>query len=388
MAPTSAPTLLCGGLTLAINSTIDDANYDYFRGNYRREDSYDIADHFWWQSIERAGAKLFYSDIVFHNSWVVQSAEAGEAYWILPEYHSVLHMLQPPLSAQWEYYTGASVFARDVAQISFNCSMSLLPTTDPTRSPSLAPTQPPSGAPTLSPSLAPSTAPTLAPSAAPTTHPTTPAPTNAPSIAPTDAPTSAPTREACEFMQVAVEDVQLREFNGLYDILVNGSNGFPAWTMMNEYGVYVIEKKADGNYWVIQEINVNDTGELTGDDLVSMGNTYNWRPPVYGDWQFWQTRPNPSRAPSAPPTFAPSAQTVPPTLSPSKFPTLEPTIDPTTEPTLSTPDPSNGPTVEPTFMPTIGPSNEPTLEPTPAPINRRRNLLQDPPQGMFAKCNL
>eukprot|EP01084_Bolivina_argentea_P309186 534784_1 len=376
--PTSAPTLLCGGLEVEIEiQPGQNEDYDaYYIGRYRREDDEGKNDKFWWQSINNAGSSIFYSDVIFHNSWVIQST-AAQTYWLYPEYNPYAHWLQPPLYGMWHYYTPLSTFAVDRRNITLKCTYSLLPTPAPSVAPSTTPTQPPTAAPSLAPSLAPSSAPSVSPSTAPTTAPTTPDPTTAPSNAPSSAPTQPPTREACAWMQVRPEDPLLDKYGGLYEEEQGQQNGFAKWVRTDEIGVYKIEKTGSELYWTINFQLKTDGGNssLSIDDVVTMGNAYNWRPPVYGDWRLWQTRPNPTTAPTQP-TFEPTTDpTLEPTLDPTIDPSMDPTVDPTSDPTW---DPTRDPTMEPTDEPSMDPTHDPTVEPTKPTVFPTDSPTQEP----------
>ena len=215
-------------------------------------------------------------------------------------------------------------------------------------------------------------------------------------------------------MEVIADSANISFINGVYEVMSSEINGSPAW----QYGQYIIQKTNDSQYWTIDDQTDGDlSGELSADDLVSMDNNYNWRPPEYSYWQFWNTRPNPTHSPTESPSVAPTAQTLPPTVYPSENPTAdpttEPTMEPTTNPTIPSEAPSKDPTTEPTIEPTSNPTEEPTMEPTSDPTHdpsqeptifvsddptteptleptrapvqgiRRRSLLQnDPPQGI------
>ncbi len=211
--PSNAPTYsplqrFCSSFDLSI---IDDfyfnltniSNDDYFifDGIYNLQNTL-INGYSWWKHKENPGTKIFYSSVIYHKSWVIQSDET-KSYWLWKEFNVLYHSSMSPLIESWEYYEHDNIFPVINANISLGCYLTSSPTTEPTFSPSLtpsfspsnAPSYSPSNAPSLSPSNNPSNAPSISPSNAPTSAPTTPPPTNA--------PTFAPTREECPYLQVS-----------------------------------------------------------------------------------------------------------------------------------------------------------------------------------------
>ena len=115
-SPTGAPILLCDQLTLIINSTQNNTDYDvYFEGIFRRQDDDDlINDKYWWQQQENEGSKLFYSD----DTWMLQSTDIN-SYWLLSEYNQYIDNIQPPLYDEWQYYTNSPI-NQDTANLTFD----------------------------------------------------------------------------------------------------------------------------------------------------------------------------------------------------------------------------------------------------------------------------